>query len=159
MYANLDSPDLVKPPIVFVAANMRHRGMYIVNNNWTWLLEGMGQVPFYPPNVSGWNQNTAWLNTNSTRAYFRTTGYLLATPPDPGEQSAAQAFATARKAVGSQFVASSTRRRLEDYATSVLQQIQVSRPTANTSCSSHDRIERQQVMRALIMCGPDGYLH
>ncbi len=24
---------------------------------------------------------------------------------------------------------------------------------------SHDRIERQQVLRALIMAGPDGFLH
>ncbi len=87
MYANLDSPDLIKPPIVFVVANMRHRGKYIDQNSWTWLLDGMGQQPFYPPNVSGWNQNTAWLNTNSAKAYWRTTGYLLNTPPDPGEQS------------------------------------------------------------------------
>jgi hypothetical protein len=158
LYSNLASPDLVKPPIVFVAANMRHRSEFVVNNNWSWLLEGMGQVPFYPPNVSGWNQNTAWLNTNSTRAYFRTTSYLLPAPPDPGEQTAAQAFATAHKAVGSQFVATTTRNRLEAYATTFFNKYKY---LSNGKYVLHDyhRVERQQVLRALIMCGPDGYLH
>ena len=158
LYANLDSPDLVKPPIVFVAANLRHRNRFITENSWTWLLEGMGQQPFYPPNVSGWDQNEAWLNTNSTRAYFRTTDYLLNTPPDPGQQTAAEAFATARKAVGSQFVATSTRNRLEAYANSYFNKYK-QQINGKYGLQEHDRIERQQVLRALIMCGPDGYLH
>ncbi len=161
LYANLDSPDLVKPPIVFVAANLRHRGKFITENSWTWLLEGMGQQPFYPPNVSGWDQNEAWLNTNSTRAYFQTTSYLLRlpdNPPDPGALSAAEAFASARKAVGSQFVAPSTRTRLEAYATAFFNKYK-RQVNGKYELSTHDRIERQQVLRALIMCGPDGYLH
>ena len=53
LYANLDSPDLVKPPIVFVAANLRHRGRFITENSWTWLLEGMGAAAVLPPQRLG----------------------------------------------------------------------------------------------------------
>ena len=48
----------------------------------------MGQVPFYPPNVSGWKQGPAFLNTNTAHAYWQTTGYLLdQTISDPGSQT------------------------------------------------------------------------
>src|SRR5207248_5620077 len=70
MFQALDAPDLVKPPVVFVAAGLRMTRRSITDNSWSWLLEGMGQVPFYPPNVSGWDQGIAWLNTNSARAYW-----------------------------------------------------------------------------------------
>jgi uncharacterized protein (DUF1800 family) len=161
MYQNLTAPNLVKPPIVFVAANMRHRNKFITDNNWAWLLDGMGQQPFYPPNVSGWNQNAAWLNTNSTRAYFRTTSYILHStngPADPGEQTPAQAVATAQAAVGNQFVSASSRAKLEAYATTFFARYKFL-SSGKYVLSQDGRLERQQALRALIMCGPDGYLH
>lgn len=160
LYANLDSPDLVKPPVVFTVANMRHRGHFIKEDWWTWLLDGMGQQLFYPPNVSGWNQNEAWVNTNSALAYWRTTSYLLPTPPDPGVLSPADAVTAAHKAVGDQFMSPTTRARLESYAAAFFAKYKyVDSLTKKYVLSEHDRIERIQVLRALIMCGPDGYLH
>ncbi len=158
LYANLDAPDLVKPPIVFVVANMRHRGMYITGNQWSWLLDQMGQVPFYPPNVSGWAQNAAWLNTNSTRAYWQTTNYLLANTPDPGDQSVPDVITAAHKSVGNQFLSPTSRTRLEAYATTFFNKYKYS-SNGKYVLRDYDRIERFQVLRALIMCGPDGYLH
>ena len=87
-YPNLDAPDMVKPPIVFVAAGLRKTRRFIKSNSWSWLLDGMGQVPFYPPNVSGWKQGPAFLNTNTARAYWQATDYLLyQTVNDPGTQT------------------------------------------------------------------------
>ena len=95
----------------------------------------MGQVPFYPPNVSGWNQNTAWLNTNSTRAYFRTTSYLLAKPPDPGEESRRRRSRPRARQLAATSWRLITHRRLEDYATAFFNKYKYS-PTANTSSAT-----------------------
>jgi hypothetical protein len=73
---------------VFVAAGLRNTRRFIKSNSWSWLLDNMGQVPFYPPNVSGWKQGPAFLNTNTAHAYWQTTGYLLyKTIRDPGSQT------------------------------------------------------------------------
>ena len=79
-YANLSAPDMVKPPIVFVAAGLRMGRRFVTENSWSWLLEGMGQVPFYPPNVSGWKQGPAFLNTNTARGLLE--GVQLPALPD-----------------------------------------------------------------------------
>jgi len=41
-----------------------------VHPEWTW--DGMGQEPFYPPNVSGWRVNDYWISTSAmaSRAAF-----------------------------------------------------------------------------------------
>ena len=35
------------------------------------VLEGLGQVPFAPPNVGGWPQNTYWLSTAAALTRLR----------------------------------------------------------------------------------------
>ena len=96
MFQDLDAPDLVKGPIVFVASTLRMTKQFITEDSWAWLLEAMGQVPFYPPNVSGWDQGPAWLNTNSAHAYWQTTDYLIRdTVGDPGQESASAAVSRA----------------------------------------------------------------
>jgi uncharacterized protein (DUF1800 family) len=152
-YAALDAPDLVKPPIVYVAAGLRMTRRFITSNNWSWLLDNMGQVPFYPPNVSGWKQGPAFLNTNTAHAYWQTADYLLYhTVSDPGTQTPDEAVKTALGAISHPWVSDDTHGRLVSYA-----QDYVSRngPTLD----SHDRTERQKVIRALAMAGPDGLLH
>jgi hypothetical protein len=128
-------------------------GRHITNNNWSWLLDNMGQVPFYPPNVSGWKQGPAFLNTNTAHAYWQTSDYLLYhTVTDPGTQTPDQAVTTALAAVSHPWVSDDTHAKLvayaQDYATR-------NGPTLD----SHDRAERQKVIRALAMAGPDGLLH
>jgi uncharacterized protein (DUF1800 family) len=152
-YATLDAPDLVKPPIVYVAAGLRMTKRFITSNDWSWLLDNMGQVPFYPPNVSGWKQGPAFLNTNTAHAYWQTAGYLLyRTVDDPGSQTADDAVKTALSALNHPWVSDDTHGKLVGYA-----QDYVSRngPTLD----SHDRTERQKVIRALAMAGPDGLVH
>jgi uncharacterized protein (DUF1800 family) len=152
-YANLDAPDLVKPPIVYVAAGLRTTGRFITDNNWSWLLDNMGQVPFYPPNVSGWKQGPAFLNTNTAHAYWQTAGYLLyRTVNDPGGQTPQQAVATALAALAHPWVSSDGRGKLESYAQDYVVR-------NGPALDGHGRTERQKVIRALVMAGPDGLLH
>jgi hypothetical protein len=151
-YANLTAPDMVKPPIVFVAAGLRNTRRFIKSNSWSWLLDNMGQVPFYPPNVSGWKQGPAFLNTNTAHAYWQTTGYLLyQTINDPGNQTPQAAVTAAVSALAHPWASSDTRAKLVTYATDYA--------TRNGPLDSHDHVERQTVIRAMLMAGPDGLLH
>jgi uncharacterized protein (DUF1800 family) len=61
-----DGPAMVKPPAVYVASLMRASGTFVHSEDWYWLAGYMGQQLFYPPNVSGWDDNR-WLDTNTTR--------------------------------------------------------------------------------------------
>jgi uncharacterized protein (DUF1800 family) len=56
---------LVRTPIEFAAAVMRCSGLTGAEAHPEWWLSGMGQIPFDPPNVSGWRQNTYWLTTSA----------------------------------------------------------------------------------------------
>ncbi len=153
LYANLDAPDLVKPPIVFVASGLRMTGRFITSNDWSWLLDNMGQVPFYPPNVSGWKQGPAFLNANTAHAYWQTADYLLyRTVKDPGAETAQQAVTTARTALAHPWVSADGLTKLTGYAQSYTDR---NGPTLD----QHGRSERQTVLRALLMAGPDGLVH
>ena len=67
---------MVKPPIVFVAAGLRNTRRFIKSNSWSWLLDNMGQVPFYPPNVGGWPSAQAWLSTAAADARLQAATVL-----------------------------------------------------------------------------------
>ncbi len=153
LYANLDAPDMVKPPIVYVAAGLRTTGRYIATNDWSRQLGNMGQVPFYPPNVSGWKQGPAFLNTNTAHAYWQTAGYLLYDwVNDPGAETTTQAVATAVKALAHPWVSSGARGKLESCAQNYVTR---NGPTLD----AYGRIQRQKIIRALLMAGPDGLVH
>src|SRR3954453_12271265 len=101
LYADLDAPDMVKSPLVFIAGHLRTSGAAINTGAYGWLLPEMGQMPFRPPAVAGWDWGPAWLSTNSIRARFRTVNYMLDADdgvlavkdgtgdpaPSPGEQA------------------------------------------------------------------------
>lgn len=63
---------LVRSPVEFVAAVEYHSGMRGAQLHPEWYLEGMGQMPFLPPNVAGWDTNAYWLTTSGfgSRADF-----------------------------------------------------------------------------------------
>jgi uncharacterized protein (DUF1800 family) len=60
-------PTMVKPPVVYAASLMRSMKLTIKTEAWTWLCSSAGQQLFYPPNVSGWDDER-WLDTSTTRA-------------------------------------------------------------------------------------------
>jgi uncharacterized protein (DUF1800 family) len=63
---------LVRSPVDWIVALMYYTGLRSDDINPQWYTEGMGQVPFDPPNVAGWKSNAYWVNisTMSSRAEF-----------------------------------------------------------------------------------------
>lgn len=48
LYRNLDAPDMVKAPVVFVAGSLRTSNLPVTMESLTWLMDGMGQRLFDP---------------------------------------------------------------------------------------------------------------
>jgi hypothetical protein len=69
-------PPMVKPPVVHLAGMLRALGRHIDTEAWTWLCDPAGQVLFWPPNVSGWDDNR-WLDTSRMRARWNIVNYAL----------------------------------------------------------------------------------
>jgi uncharacterized protein (DUF1800 family) len=62
-----EGPRMTKSPVVYTAGLLRRRGDRISTEDWIWLDAMAGQQLFYPPNVSGWNDDR-WLDTSRFRA-------------------------------------------------------------------------------------------
>jgi uncharacterized protein (DUF1800 family) len=71
-----ESPPMVKPPVVQLAGMLRALGRHVDTEAWIWLCEPAGQVLFWPPNVSGWDDNR-WLDTSRMRARWLMVTYAL----------------------------------------------------------------------------------
>jgi uncharacterized protein (DUF1800 family) len=69
-------PRMVKPPIVQIAGMLRGIGRYIDTDAWAWESNLTGQMPFYPPNVAGWEANR-WLNTGTWKARFNLCAQMI----------------------------------------------------------------------------------
>lgn len=59
---------LVRSPVDWVVALLAATGFDVTQVNPQWYLESMGQMPFEPPNVSGWRHNAYWVNTSAFSA-------------------------------------------------------------------------------------------
>jgi uncharacterized protein (DUF1800 family) len=154
-YANLDEPDLVKPPVVYLAGAMRATKTFVRSDIWVYLLFNMGQAPFYPPNVGGWNQNEAFLATASNKARWEAVAFLLeqhAFPDDavPPDEPAGEALARARAFAGHPWTTEATDGRLEQFALETV-------PADEDD--THTAAERRRVLRHLLLAGPDAQVH
>jgi uncharacterized protein (DUF1800 family) len=69
-------PRMVKPPVVYLAGMLRATKRGIDTEAWTWLSNQAGQQLFYPPNVSGWDDER-WLDTASFLARWNLAGRVL----------------------------------------------------------------------------------
>ncbi|MFP5489644.1 MAG: DUF1800 family protein [Acidimicrobiia bacterium] len=58
----------VRTPVEFVVACLVATGRRSRLATPTWLMDGMGQRPLYPPNVSGWKHNGYWVNASAMAA-------------------------------------------------------------------------------------------
>jgi uncharacterized protein (DUF1800 family) len=152
MLASVKEPSMIKPPIVFAIGIMRALRLGVTDETLYNVLNDMGQLPYFPPTVAGWEGGASWLNTNSALARFATANRLLSlkyqtmpgkAPEDEPAETAKQAFARAHAAVGRPWVGRGTKSSLLYYATRA----------KNTS--SNDRVARQRVLRAFLLGGPD----
>jgi uncharacterized protein (DUF1800 family) len=64
-YSTAARTGLVRPPIDYVVGLLAASGLRSeVATPW-WLMEGMGQRPLFPPDVSGWKNNANWINASA----------------------------------------------------------------------------------------------
>jgi uncharacterized protein (DUF1800 family) len=114
-----NGPRMVKPPVVFLAGMLRARKRGIDTEAWTWLANQAGQQLFYPPNVSGWDDNR-WLDTASFLARWDLAGRVVRpytldnedkAPIDPNKL-----FARALEFWGTPALTPPTRRALKTFA-------------------------------------------
>lgn len=71
-----EGPAMVKPPVVHLASMLRALGRPIDTEAWIYICEMAGQQLFWPPNVSGWDDNR-WLDTSTMRARWLMVTYAL----------------------------------------------------------------------------------
>ena len=165
LYRELDSPGMVKAPVVFLAGALRATGQGVERDNWAWLLNGMGQTPFRPPSVAGWEWGTAWLSTNSMRVRFDVANTLVDTPrlqvadeATPSGLSPAQALARARRSVGEPWISARSKRELLKVAKRLLSDSE--RTDGQWRPPKQQRADMcQRVLRQLLLSGPDAQVH
>jgi uncharacterized protein (DUF1800 family) len=160
LYSRLDAPDMIKPPVVLVAGLLRTTGTPITISAYTWLLDQMGQVPFRPPSVAGWDGGTAWLSTNSMRARVTLANQVLAwgdaplkVPKGAGHLAwnARQHVTAAHDAVGRPWLSAGAHAVLVDVATTFFD---------DGHPPDRDRADMlQKLLRHLMISGPDAQLH
>jgi hypothetical protein len=163
LYADLDRPDMVKSPVVFLAGAIRSAGGGIQRESWTWLLDMMGQQLFQPPSVAGWDWGPAWLSTNTIHARFQAITYLshedgplkVADGSVPINLPAAEAVARARADVGDPWTSPETDAALDRLASGFFADFK-----PKQTWGWQDRSDqRQRVLRHLLLSGPDSHLH
>ena len=76
-YSPATMQGLVRTPVDFCVAAMALTGYRADDLNPQWFTDAMGQVPFNPPNVSGWRPNAAWVNTSSMGARAEFAGNVV----------------------------------------------------------------------------------
>jgi uncharacterized protein (DUF1800 family) len=146
LFASLDEPDMVKPPVVFVVGAMRALKLQVKDTTASDYLDAMGQLPYFPPTVAGWQGGITWLNTDTALARFSFITALLQQTKikDVPNETAGQAYERAYAAVGSPWLAAATQSEIKRYAA----RAQHATPELRTN--------RQVAVRALILAGPDG---
>ncbi|MFN8124413.1 MAG: DUF1800 domain-containing protein [Thermoleophilia bacterium] len=153
LYADLDAPDQVKPPVVFAAGILRRLNRGITYGDWTYQLDEMGQQPFYPPNVAGWDQDASWLSPATIRARFDVVSKVLDKDIKDGSidktETVDQALASAIAATGRPQISPRTRTAMKRYAAAA-----VAGRTDDWEVK-HYFPERQRVLRHLLLAGPD----
>ena len=151
LFESIDEPNMIKPPVVFVAGALRALGLGVTSSSPADYLDSMGQLPYFPPTVAGWEGGLSWLNTNTALARFGFIGDVIGNAPngspakvaDVPNETPAAAFDRAYGAVGSPWMSAGTRAAIQDYATRA------------SVKASKDRIARQVMLRTLMLAGPD----
>ena len=79
-YSDRSYRALVKSPIEFVVGSYRLFGVTDFPATMIPVMQRMGQVPFRPPSVKGWDGGAAWLNTQTVLARENFASTLMAMP-------------------------------------------------------------------------------
>ena len=150
-----EGPPMVKPPVVQLAGMLRTLGRGVDTDAWTWLCDQAGQLLFWPPNVSGWD-DTRWLDTSRMRARWNLVDYALDEisvdawgDPYSTTETADEALARALASWGSPALRDEHRAELLDFARRAEELV-----TANWQQGPY-RAMRQNALLQLIGISPD----
>ena len=113
LFASIDEPNMLKTPVVYAVGVMRALGLGITDSTVADYLGAMGQTPYFPPNVSGWEGGLSWLNTNTALARWGFVAQLITSGPkiaDVVGETTQAAYDRAYLAVGSPWLAPGTTR-------------------------------------------------
>jgi Protein of unknown function (DUF1800) len=148
-------PPMVKPPVVYLAGQLRALGRPVDTDDWTWLCSQAGQLLFWPPNVSGWD-DARWLDTSTMRARWLLVTYALDgrdfdawDDPYPETESVDAAMTSALSAWGYPPLRSEHHAELVSFANRA-----AALATASWQQSPY-RALRQNALRQLIGVSPD----
>jgi uncharacterized protein (DUF1800 family) len=160
LYARLDGPDMVKSPVVFLAGALRLVGRAVDTAEWADSLTAMGQRPFDPPSVAGWDWGPAWLSTNTIHERFQAISDVIegsaAAVPDGASAAGtapAAAVSAARTAVGEPWASRATMGVLGNLATAFYAGLNGD-PDGLAQADAC-----QRALRHLFLSGPDAHLH
>ena len=92
-----DAPDMIKSPIELVVGAYRSLGAESDAADFQIYSNGMGQVPFFPPNVAGWKGGRTWIQT---QAYINRISFAYATLHESDRQGDVAANANFRWDIG-----------------------------------------------------------
>lgn len=81
---------LVKSPVELLVGTARMLG-FSLDDRGLQVLRGLGQVPFFPPDVAGWPTNEAWLSTASAATMLQVADYVSGAVDVPTVADAAPA--------------------------------------------------------------------
>ncbi|MCW2958611.1 MAG: hypothetical protein JWP18_1414, partial [Solirubrobacterales bacterium] len=147
-----DGPAMVKSPVTYAAGVLRQTGRFVETTDWAWLLDLSGQLPYFPPNVAGWDESR-WLDTSTWRGRWYLAVWALrdreidawdaAAPYDPAETPAA-AVDKALAFFGGQAITSEMRAGLERFAADAIP------PTLSSWERGPYRALRQNALRLLV---------
>lgn len=152
----LDGPAMIKPPVVANAGLLRGIGRYVDTDDWAYLSNETGQTLFFPPNVSGWDDER-WMDTSTWRGRWHVTGVALAKTQVPTSapstysdvEDGTTAVAAAVAAVGSPPLTPEALTKLKAFADSALPL------TMNATQKRTYRAMRQNALRLLVATSAD----
>jgi uncharacterized protein (DUF1800 family) len=167
LYSRLDEPRMVKSPLVYVAGTLRGAGVGVRIDDYGWLLGQMGQMPFEPPSVAGWDWGAAWLSSQTAKAGVNFANHMigwnekapLAVAPGSGdaELPAAAQVERALAALGDPWISPATRRALTELAAGFFTDLV--KPWHQGRMKSERADMLQRLLRHLLISGPDAHLH
>jgi len=167
LYADLDAPAMVKCPLVYVAGTLRTAGAGVTVDDHAWLLELMGQMPFDPPSVAGWDWGPAWLTSQTLHAGVRWANAMvswtdqppLEVPDGAGDPTLTpeQQVERALDGLGRPWISDATRRVLTDLAARYFADLVKPWQQGKPKQERADMLQR--ALRHLLISGPDAHLH
>ena len=120
---------LVRSPFEVIVAALRHSGRSAAEIRPQWLMPGMGQELFRPPNVDGWGTNLYWMSTTAVWAKSILADQLGATTTSGG------------------LLQGSEKRSVVDAVTAALDTFGIHRPSATTRAAMEQFVRTERSSR------------